>query len=95
MVLNAYFPFGQTGGGLRNRRRQLQDDDFTLDDARLCEMAGPFSRRLNAFCNKQSIPIIETQAGERKHELAEPYLPSDPAFSGLFLVITGSAAAPA
>ena len=94
MVLNAYFPLGQTGGGLRNWWRQLRGDDSTLDDAHLRDMAGTFSRRLNAFCNKQSIPVIEAQAGERKHELAEPYLPSDPAFSGVFLVITGNAAAP-
>ena len=93
-VLNAYFPLGQTGGGLRNWWRQLRGDDSTLDDVHLREMAGTFSRHLNAFCNKQSIPVSEAQAGERKRELAEPYLPSDPAFSGLFLVITGSAAAP-
>jgi hypothetical protein len=32
--------------------------------------------------------------GERKHELAEPHVPKDPTFSGLFLVITGNAPAP-
>ncbi len=38
MVLNAYFPLGQTGGGLRNWWRQLRGDDSTLDDAHLREM---------------------------------------------------------
>ena len=72
MVLNAYFPLGQTVGGLHNGWRQVHGDESTLDDTHLREMAGTFSSRLNAFCNKQSIPIIEAQAGERKHELAEP-----------------------
>src|SRR5262252_7766136 len=42
----------------------------------------------------QGIPIIEAGSGERKHELAEPHVPKDPTFSGLFLVITGNAPAP-
>jgi len=57
-------------------------------------MAGSFSRRLQAFCAKQAIPIIEAQASERKHLLAEPYLPKDPKFCGLFLVIKSNATAP-
>jgi hypothetical protein len=57
-------------------------------------MAGTFSRRLRAFCAQNSIPIIEAQAGERKHQLAEPLLPTTPKFEGLFLVIAGKAAAP-
>lgn len=65
-----------------------------LDDEHLREMAGTFSRRLHAFCAKQGIPIIEARSGERKHELAEPHVPKDPTFRGLFLVITGNAPAP-
>ena len=57
-------------------------------------MAGTFSRRLHAFCAKQGIPLIEAQARDRKHELAQPYLPHDPEFSGLFLVIKSNAPAP-
>src|SRR5438105_12397690 len=34
------------------------------------------------------------QPGERKHELAQPYLPNNPQFRGLFLVIKGNAPAP-
>lgn len=94
LVLNAYFPVGMTGGGLRSWWRLLRGDDSQLDDARLREMAGTFSRRLSAFCDKQKIPLIEAQAGERKHELAAAHLPKDKNFSGLFLVITGNAPAP-
>jgi hypothetical protein len=57
-------------------------------------MAGVFSRRVKAFCAKNAVPLIEARAGERKHQLAEPYLPADPKFRGLFLIITGNAAAP-
>src|SRR5262245_23139113 len=94
IVLNAFFPLGQTGGGVRSWWRELHGDDSQLDDKHLREMAGTFARRLQAFCAKQEIAIIEARAGERKHELAEPYVPKDPAFHGLFLVITGNAPAP-
>jgi hypothetical protein len=94
MVLNAYFPLGQTGGGLRSWWRRLRGDDNHLDDHHLREMAGTFSRRLHAYCDKHEIPILEARADERKHLLAEPYIPNDPRFRGLFLVITGNAPAP-
>jgi hypothetical protein len=94
VVLNAYFPLGQTGGGLRSWWRGLRGDDSTLDDAHLREMAGTFSRRVQGFCAKHRIAIIDAQAEERKHELAEPLVPTDPKFCGLFLVITGNAPAP-
>ncbi len=57
LVLNAFFPLGQTGGGLRSWWRRLRGDDSTLDDAHLREMAGTFSRRLRAFCVQNAIPI--------------------------------------
>ena len=94
IVLNAFFPMGQAGGGIRCLWRKLHGDDSHLDDKHLREMAGTFSRRLHAFCAKQGIPIIEAGSGERKHELAAPHVPKDPAFCGLFLVIAGNAPAP-
>ena len=94
IVLNGFFPLGQTGGGMRSWWRSLHGDDSQLDDKHLREMAGTFARRLHAFCAKQGIAIIEARSGERKHELAEPHVPKDPTFRGLFLVITGNAPAP-
>lgn len=94
IVLNAFFPFGQTGGGVRTWWRWLRGDDLTLDNAHLREMAGTFSRRLHAFCAKQRIPLIEAQARDRKHQLAQLHLPTDPKFCGLFLVIKSNAPAP-
>jgi hypothetical protein len=72
IVFNAFFPMGQTGGGVRSWWRNLHGDDSQLNDKHLREMAGTFSRRLHAFCAKQEIPIIEAVSGERKHELAAP-----------------------
>ena len=94
VVLNAYFPMGQTGGGLRTWWRQLHGSDANLNDDQLRDMAGTLSRRLRAYCAKHQVPLIEAEAGQRKHELAEEHLPKDPKFRGLFLVITGNAPAP-
>ena len=94
IVLNAFFPLGQTGGGVRSWWRCLRGDDLTLDDEHLRDMAGTFSRRLHAFCTKQGIPLIEAQARDRKHQLAQPHLPNNPKFYGLFLVIKSNAPAP-
>jgi hypothetical protein len=80
--------------GANRRWRALHGDDSLLDDKHLREMAGTFARRLHAFCAKQEMPIVEARAGERKHELAEPHVPKDPTFRGLFLVVSGNAQAP-
>lgn len=94
IVLNAYFPLGQTGGGLRTWWRRLRGTDADLDNEHLRDLAGTFSRRVRAYCQAEGIPLVEAQVGERKHQLAEPHLPKDPQFRGLFLVITGNAPAP-
>ncbi len=94
VVLNAYFPMGQTGGGLRTWWRQLHGSDANLNDDQLRDMAGRLSRRLRAYCAQHQVPVIDAEAGQRKHELAEEHLPQDPKFRGLFLVITGNAPAP-
>lgn len=94
VVLNAYFPMGQTGGGLRTWWRQLHGSDANLNNDQLRDMAGTLSRRLRAYCARHQVPLIDAEAGQRKHELAEEHLPKDPKFRGLFLVITGNAPAP-
>jgi hypothetical protein len=94
VVLNAYFPMGQTGGGLRTWWRQLHGSDANLNDDQLRDMAGTLWRRLRAYCARHQVPVIEAEAGQRKHELAEEHLPQDPKFRGLFVVITGNAPAP-
>jgi hypothetical protein len=69
VVLNAYFPMGQTGGGLRTWWRQLHGSDANLNDGQLRDMAGTLSRRLRAYCARHKVPVIDAEADQRKHEL--------------------------
>jgi DNA-binding transcriptional ArsR family regulator len=93
IVLNGYFPLGQQGGGFRTWWRGLTGSDETLDESHLQRLAGRFSRRLHAWAKQQGIPLIHCAPGERKHELAESYLPQDPDQSGLFLILVAKAPA--
>ena len=93
-VINAYFIPGQTPGGFRIWWRSLMGNDDTLDNTHLMRMAGKFSRRSHAYASQNKIPIILCQQGERKHEIAQKYLPQDPAFQGVFCILIGRAPAP-
>jgi len=95
IVLKAYFRQGHIPGGFRNWWRQLYGNDDDLDDAHLMRLAGRFSRRLRAYGKKEGIPVIDCPASERKAELAQKYMPEEPTFVGLFLVLVGRATAPA
>lgn len=94
IVVNAYYPLGQTPGGFRTWWRQLTGSDETLDRAHLERMAGRFKRRLQAYAKKHKVPFILCEMGERKHEKAEAYLPSQADFKGLFVIFVGRAPAP-
>jgi len=94
IVLNAYFPLACGPGGFRTWWRQLYDGDADLDDTHLMRLAGRFSRRVRGWAKKNNIPVVYGNAGERKHRIAEQYLPEDPDFRGIFLVLIGRAPAP-
>ena len=91
IVLNAYFRMGYSPGGFRHWWRRLHGSDDNLDKAHLIRMASRFGRRLKAYAQQHNIPVEYCDGDERKHELAEQYLPDDPVFSGLFLVIISRA----
>jgi hypothetical protein len=57
-------------------------------------LAGHFSRRVRAFAEKNGIPLIFCNAKERKDETAEPIMPTDPNFCGVFCILVGRAPAP-
>ena len=86
IILNAYFAFGCSPGGFRLWWRNLTGSDDTLDNAHLIRMAGRFSRCVRGWAKKENIPVIDCAAGERKHNLAEEYLPTDPKRTGIFLI---------
>jgi len=92
IVLNAYFGLGHSPGGFRNWWRRLFGTDADLNKPHLIRLAGRFSRRLQTYTSAHNIPFIRCSSGERKHLIAQQYLPQEPAFSGLFLVLVSQAA---
>ena len=93
IVINAYYPMGQTPGGFRTWWRALDGSDDRLDTAHLMRMAGRFSRRVRAWAKHNAVPVIDCAPGERKHEIAHEYLPSDPNFVGVFLILVSKSPA--
>ena len=93
IILNGYYPMGYKGGGFRTWWRRLFGGDENLDNAHLMRFAGRFSRRMRAWAKKHGIPVIATKAGERKHELAQAYKPSDPDAEGIFVIFVSRAPA--
>lgn len=94
IVLSAYFPLGTTPGGFRVWWNRLKGSEKDLDNTHLMRMAGRFSRRLRAYAAANKIPVIDCERGERKHEIAEEYLPTDPDFKGIFLILVNRSPAP-
>src|SRR5262249_47418853 len=94
IVLNAYFPLAQSPGGFRSWWRLLHGSDQNLDNAHLMRMAGRLSRRVRAWAKKNQIPVIDCDRGERKHEVAKQYLPSEPDRFGIFCILVGRAPFP-
>ena len=94
IVLNAYHRMGQRAGGFRTWWRQLMGSDDDLDNTHLMRMAGRFSRRVRVHAQAHQIPLVDCAPGERKHELAEDYLPKDANFTGVFLILVARAPAP-
>jgi len=78
-------------GGFRSWWRALTGSDETLEQAHLQRLAGRFSRCLHAWAKQQGIPLIHCTPGERKHGLAESYLPQDPSQGGLFPILVAKA----
>jgi hypothetical protein len=94
IVLNAYFQFGQKPAGFRTWWRALEGSDEKLDNAHLMRMAGRLARRLRAHAKAHQIPVVEGTTEERKYTIADQYLPQDPNFVGVFVILVGRAPAP-
>ena len=93
IILNAHFPLACSPGGFRTWWRSLEGSDDTLDNTHLMRLAGRFSRRVRGWAKKENIPVIDCAAKERKHEIAEEHLPTDPKRAGIFLVLVNRAPA--
>jgi hypothetical protein len=87
IVLNGYYRLGYTAGGFRHWWQRWHGTDDNLDKAHLVRLAGRFSRRVKAYAQAHEIPVLYCQPSDRKHEMAEQYLPQASGFVGLFLII--------
>jgi hypothetical protein len=94
IVLNGYFLPGQAGGGFRWWWQQLYGSDDNLDNTHLMRLAGRFSRRVRGWARKHGIPIMDCTVGDRKHDLAQRFMPTDPDRWGIFAVLVGRCPAP-
>lgn len=94
VVLNAYYPMGQDGGGMRVWWRALYGSDEELDTAHLMRMAGRFARRVRAFAKQSGIPVVDCTPKDKKFEIANGYLSKHDGKQGLFLILVGKARAP-
>jgi hypothetical protein len=98
IVLNAYYPMGNTAGGFRTWWRRMiggsdADADAVLDNAHLMRLAGRFARRVRAWAADNAVPVIDCAAGERKHLIAEEYLRTHSVGPGVFMVLVSRAPA--
>ena len=93
IVLRAYFRFIQEPGGFRLWWRRWQGSEEDLDDTHLMRVAGHFARRLRAWAKAAGVPVIFSEAGQRKELISAACMPADPDFTGLFLVVVGRAPA--
>ena len=91
IVLNGYFTLGHNAGGFRAWWRKLKGSDDNLDDTHIMRFAGRMSRRIRAYTQAKQIPLIHCVSGERKHEIAEEYIPEDANFTGVFLILVSRA----
>ena len=94
IVLNAFYPLGYNPGGFREWWRRLHGGDENLDDSHLVRMAGRFSRRVQGWAKANGVPVVFCKGKQRKHLVAEEYLPQDPEYRGVFLILVGRASAP-
>jgi hypothetical protein len=87
VVLRAYFQLGQRAAGLRMWWRRWQGSDEELNNTRLMRVAGRFARRVKGWAKGAGVPVVYSKSGERNEDLARGYLPDDPGYEGVFVVI--------
>ena len=74
IVLNAYYPLGNTAGGFRTWWRRMiggsdAEADAVLENAHLMRLAGRFARRVRAWAADNAVPVIAGSRATSKAEL--------------------------
>jgi hypothetical protein len=96
IVLNAYYPLGHSPGGFRTWWRRWHDgSDDALDNEHLMRMAGRFARRVRGWAKANGVDVVNCDAGQRKHRIAEEYLAQagHDVRTGVFLILVARAPA--
>lgn len=95
VVLNAYMPICHSPGGFRVWWRAWHSgSDADLDETHLKRLAGRLGRRVRAYAQAKGIPLIDCEAGQRKHLIAEEYLATHDVGRGVFMILVARAVAP-
>ena len=94
IVIKAFNPYPNSPGGFREWWRKLYGTDNNLDRKQMMRMAGRFGETVRKYAFRNNIPYVKAENGERKDEISERHLPSDPEFAGVFLIVVGRAQAP-
>jgi hypothetical protein len=92
-IWNAFSPMGRVPGAMRIWWRTLCGSDKDLDSVHPMRMAGRFSRQVRAWAKAKAVPVGDCPPEERKHEMAEQYLPSQSVDPGLFVVLVAKSPA--
>ena len=50
-------------------------------------VAGRFARRVKGWAKGAGVPVVYSKTGERNKDLAKAYIPDDPGYEGVFVVI--------
>lgn len=92
VALRAYFPMGQTSGGMITWWNALCPGQ-PLREESLRAFAGDFARRVKAYAKKHDIALEYFAAGQHKHTRAEELRPADPNFEGVYAIFVAKAPA--
>lgn len=96
IVINGLFLLAQSPGGFRYWWRKYFGNEKHLNNEEMRSMAGNFSRRVSYWTKEQGVPLIDCAKGDRKDEVAQPFVEQakKEGVEGVFLVLTGLAPAP-
>ena len=50
-------------------------------------VAGRFARRVKGWAKGAGVPVVYSKTGDRNEDLARGYVPDDPGYEGVFVVI--------
>lgn len=91
LVLRAYLQIGQAPPGFRTFWRGWKGSDEGLDNTHLMRIAGRFARKVRGWAEREGVPIVYSQPGERNEKISHELIPADPRCEGVFLIIVGRA----